>query len=104
MATHAITQGNLVGEVVRRISGRSLGTFLREELAEPLGADFHVGVDPAHFHRIGELIPPPVHTFEVAHVPQRHGQAARERAVAAIRQSTGSEGRPAERRLDATSP
>ncbi len=61
---HAITQGNLVGEVVRRISGRSLGTFLREELAEPLGADFHVGVDPAHFHRIGELIPPPVEAHD----------------------------------------
>ncbi len=57
---HAITQGNLVGEVVRRISGRSLGTFLREELAEPLGADFHVGVDPKHFPRIAELVPPPV--------------------------------------------
>ena len=57
---HAITQGNLVGEVVRRISGRSLGTFLREELAEPLDADFHVGVDPKHFPRIAELVPPPV--------------------------------------------
>ena len=57
---HAITQGNLVGEVIRRISGRSPGTFLREELAEPLGADFHLGVDPKHFPRIGELIPPPV--------------------------------------------
>ena len=56
---HDFTHGNLVGEVVRRISGRSLGTFLREELAEPLGADFHVGVDPMHFHRIAELIPPP---------------------------------------------
>ena len=57
---HAITQGNLVGEVVRRVTGRSLGTFLREELAEPLGADFHVGVHPRHFPRIGELIPPPL--------------------------------------------
>ena len=62
---HAITQGNLVGEVVRRISGRSLGTFLREELAEPLGADFHVGVDPAHFDRIAELIPPPAEPAEM---------------------------------------
>ena len=57
---HAITQGNLVGEVIRRIAGRSPGTVLREELAEPLGADFHLGVDPKHFPRIGELIPPPV--------------------------------------------
>lgn len=62
---HAITQGNLVGEVVRRITGRSLGTFLREELAEPLNADFHVGVDPRHFHRIAELIPPPVEPSEM---------------------------------------
>ena len=62
---HAITQGNLVGEVVRRITGRSLGTFLREELAEPLAADFHVGVDPRHFHRIAELIPPPVEPSEM---------------------------------------
>ena len=62
---HAISQGHLVGEVVRRITGRSLGTYLREELAEPLGADFHVGVDPQHFHRIAELIPPPLAPSEV---------------------------------------
>ncbi len=37
---HAITQGYLVGEVVRRITGRTLGTVFREEIAEPLGADF----------------------------------------------------------------
>ena len=55
---HAITQGYLIGEVIRRITGRSLGTFFREEIAEPLEADFHIGVDPADFDRIGELIPP----------------------------------------------
>lgn len=55
---HAITQGYLIGEVVRRITGKSLGGFFREELAEPLDADFHIGVDPQHFDRIGELIPP----------------------------------------------
>ncbi len=53
---HAITQGFLIGEVVRRITGRSFGTFFREEVAEKVGADFHVGVDPAHFHRIAELV------------------------------------------------
>jgi CubicO group peptidase (beta-lactamase class C family) len=57
---HAITQGYLVGEVVRRITGRSLGTFFREELAEPLGADFHIGVSPSDFDRIAELVPPSV--------------------------------------------
>ncbi len=55
---HAITQGYLIGEVVRRISGRTIGTFFREEIAEPLGADFHIGLDPSEFRRVGELIPP----------------------------------------------
>ncbi|MEZ5561280.1 MAG: serine hydrolase domain-containing protein [Pseudomonadales bacterium] len=55
---HAITQGFLIGEVVRRITGRSLGTFFREELAAPLGADFHIGTPAEFWARIGELIPP----------------------------------------------
>lgn len=55
---HAITQGHLVGELVRRITGKTLGTFFREEIAEPLDADFHIGTAPEHFHRVGELIPP----------------------------------------------
>lgn len=55
---HALTQGNLVGEVVRRVSGRSLGTFFREEIATPLAADFHIGFGPELDHRVGRLIPP----------------------------------------------
>jgi len=55
---HAITQGYLQGEIVRRVSGRSIGQFFREEIAEPLGADFHIGLSPAHDSRVGELIPP----------------------------------------------
>ncbi len=54
---HAITQGYLIGEVVRRVTGKSFGTFFREEVAEKVGADFHVGVDPKHFHRIADLVP-----------------------------------------------
>lgn len=57
---HAITQGYLQGEIVRRVSGRSIGRFFREEIAEPLGADFHIGLDPSHDSRVGELIPPKV--------------------------------------------
>jgi len=57
---HAVTQGYLQGEIVRRVSGRSIGQFFREEIAEPLGADFHIGLDPAHDGRVGELIPPSV--------------------------------------------
>ena len=57
---HAWTQGYLVGEVVRRVSGRSLGTFFAEELAGPLGADFHIGTGPEHDHRIADVVPPPL--------------------------------------------
>jgi CubicO group peptidase (beta-lactamase class C family) len=56
---HAVTQGYLVGEVVRRVSGRSLGTFFREEVAEPLGADFHIGTGAEHDARCARVIPPP---------------------------------------------
>jgi CubicO group peptidase (beta-lactamase class C family) len=60
---HATTQGYLVAEVVRRITGRSLGTVFREEIAEPLGADFHVGLPAGMEDRVAELIPPPVAPF-----------------------------------------
>ena len=53
---HAITQGFLVGEIVRRITGLSLGTFFRENVAAPLGADFHIGLDPTHFERTAEML------------------------------------------------
>jgi CubicO group peptidase (beta-lactamase class C family) len=56
---HALTQGYLVGEVVRRITGRSLGTVFREEIAQPLGADFHIGLPASEDARVGELIAPP---------------------------------------------
>jgi CubicO group peptidase (beta-lactamase class C family) len=56
---HAITQGYLVGEVVRRIAGATLGELFAKEIAGPLGADFHIGLDPAHYARISNVIPPP---------------------------------------------
>ena len=56
---HGVTQGYLVGEVIRRITGRSLGTVFREEFAEPLSADFHIGAAGEHDPRIAELVPPP---------------------------------------------
>lgn len=56
---HAVTQGFLVGEVVRRITGQSLGTFFAKEIAGPLGADFHIGLDPANDARVGALIAGP---------------------------------------------
>lgn len=55
---HAVTQGHLIGEVVRRVTGKTLGTFFREEIAGPLGADFHIGTPREAWPRIAELIPP----------------------------------------------
>lgn len=61
---HAITQGYLVGEVVRRVTGQSLGTFFRTELAEPLGADFHIGLPASADARVSNVIPPPPMNLE----------------------------------------
>jgi CubicO group peptidase (beta-lactamase class C family) len=59
---HALTFGHLVGELVRRVSGRSLGRFFRDEVAAPLGADFHIGMGPELDARTsdlyGKLLPP----------------------------------------------
>jgi CubicO group peptidase (beta-lactamase class C family) len=41
---HAVTFGHLVGEVIRRVSGRSVGEYFRENVAGPLDADFHIGL------------------------------------------------------------
>jgi CubicO group peptidase (beta-lactamase class C family) len=56
---HALTYGYLVGELVRRISGKSVGRFFRDEVAQPLGIDAHIGLAPEHDHRVADLIPPP---------------------------------------------
>lgn len=48
---HMVTFGWLVGELVRRVSGRSLGDFFAEEIAEPLGLDFWIGL-PADKERL----------------------------------------------------
>jgi CubicO group peptidase (beta-lactamase class C family) len=53
---HGMTFGFLVGEVVRRVSGRSLGTFFREEVAGPLGLDFHIGLPAEHESRVAPNI------------------------------------------------
>jgi CubicO group peptidase (beta-lactamase class C family) len=56
---HALTQGYLVGEVIRRVSGATPGAFFAAEVAGPLGADFHIGTPAEHDHRIAPVIPPP---------------------------------------------
>ena len=55
---HGETFGYLLGELVRRITGKTMGAFFREEVAGPLGADFHIGLAAEHDGRVAELIPP----------------------------------------------
>ena len=52
---HAITIGNLMGEIIKRISGKTVGNFFREEIAEPLDIDFHIGLDDKHHSRVAEI-------------------------------------------------
>jgi len=52
---HAETQGWLLGELVRRVDGRSLGTFFRDEVARPLDLDLHIGLDDREFHRVADV-------------------------------------------------
>ncbi|HEY8558566.1 MAG TPA: serine hydrolase domain-containing protein, partial [Actinomycetes bacterium] len=54
---HALTQGYLEGEVVRRVTGRSIGTFFRDEIAGPLGADFHIGLPESEEPRVARMVP-----------------------------------------------
>ncbi|HUA33039.1 MAG TPA: serine hydrolase domain-containing protein [Candidatus Binataceae bacterium] len=56
---HALTFGWLVGEVIRRISGKTPGRFLHDELAGPLGLDLHIGLDAKDDARTADMIPSP---------------------------------------------
>ncbi|MEM8705281.1 MAG: serine hydrolase domain-containing protein [Actinomycetota bacterium] len=53
-AYHAFTQGFLLGEVVRRLTGQTMGDWLRGELTEPHGIDFHLGTPAAVWPRVAE--------------------------------------------------
>lgn len=57
---HAVTQGYLVGELVRRISGRTLGQFFAEQVTGPLDADFHIGLPEREDSRVSFVVPPDI--------------------------------------------
>jgi CubicO group peptidase (beta-lactamase class C family) len=69
---HALTSGHLIGEVVRRITGKPLKEFVREEIAAPLGADFQIGARSHDYARIAELVPPPPLDVPFDVVPADH--------------------------------
>ena len=52
---HALTFGHLVGEVIRRVSGQSVGQFFRENVAQPLDADFQIGLPDKDHARTSTL-------------------------------------------------
>ena len=56
-AYHALTLGALLGETVRRVTGRSLGTVLREDLAGPLGLDLWIGLPEQAQDRVAMIEP-----------------------------------------------
>jgi CubicO group peptidase (beta-lactamase class C family) len=53
---HVNTFGFLIGEIVRRVSGESIGAFFQREIAAPLAADFHFGIGPEHDGRIADYL------------------------------------------------
>jgi CubicO group peptidase (beta-lactamase class C family) len=53
---HAVTYGYLVGEVIRRVTGRTIGTWFRAEIAEPLGLDFWIGLPEEQEPRVARLV------------------------------------------------
>lgn len=52
---HALTFGWLVGELVRRVSGRTVGRFFADEVAGPLGLDFWIGLPASEEPRVAPL-------------------------------------------------
>lgn len=55
-AYHAITHGWLVGELVRRVTGLSPGTYFRELIGDPLGVDAFIGLPPALHDRVAHMV------------------------------------------------
>jgi CubicO group peptidase (beta-lactamase class C family) len=55
---HATTLGHLIGELVRRVSGKGVGEFFRDEIAGPLGFDFHIQLPESEEGRVAPTIRP----------------------------------------------
>jgi CubicO group peptidase (beta-lactamase class C family) len=70
----ALFYGHLVGEVVRRVDGRTPGRYLRDEVCGPLGLDFHIGLDDGEIARVADLI-------GLEHIDPSAGSALHERAL-----------------------
>lgn len=74
---HTATQGFILGELVRRVDGRSIGAFLREEIARPLGLDYHIGLHPEAEARCAEMVPSKGNVLSAAQSGDTKGLLAR---------------------------
>jgi CubicO group peptidase (beta-lactamase class C family) len=68
---HLWVYGHLLGELVRRVDGRDLGTFVAQEIAGPLSADFGLGATPGMAGRIADVVPPPPLPFDIEDLDHR---------------------------------
>ena len=66
---HLLDYGHLVGELVLRITGRTLGEYFRTEVAEPLDADFWLGLPESQDARVSHVVPPPPSQLDLSHLP-----------------------------------
>jgi CubicO group peptidase (beta-lactamase class C family) len=62
--------GHLLGELVRRVSGKSLTQFVADEIAGPLDADFQIGAKESDWARITNVVPPPALPIDFSAIPQ----------------------------------
>lgn len=53
---HGITMGHPVSGLLKRVTGKTLGRFFADEIAGPLGADYHIGTGPEHDHRVAPFV------------------------------------------------
>lgn len=93
---HAVTFGWLVGEVVRRITGVSLGTFFRREVAEPLGLDFWIGLPEREEPRVARL-----ERLRIPGMSAEQAEQVRRRSVGELVASFMGPDAPLARSLDA---
>lgn len=56
---HMVSFGFILGEVVRRVTGRTIGQYLRTEIAEPMGVDVHIGLPAVEHSRCAEMVNKP---------------------------------------------
>ena len=54
---HMMTTGWLIGELVRRVSGKSLGKFFNDEISEPYNLDYWIGLPESEDERVAKVVP-----------------------------------------------